>query len=396
MWRLGFLFHEMAFGLLSVFLPLYIISIGGSLLDIGVMTFIASLMSIPAFFFWGYMCDKTHHYKRYILVSFLSTSLLLYLFTLSTNVSVLIILYVIMAVFHAAHEPPKNVLIAEYYPREEWERAYAIYEALTEIGWITGLCIGIFIASSAGLNAKITLLICSGSNFLAFFLSMFLIADPIIIFERGLVNIEKSVDLTHKGVTLASKILEGFSVRMRLKMENVYAFCGGLALFSLATNILFTPLPVFFSKDLNLPASMIYAIYVSNSTASAIGYSFAGSELEQHKERMRLQKIVLVRSLLAFLLAGFAALRFGTAIAATLILTLMGFAYALYHVSVLSLSMELIPSGKAGLFDVLVSIGSAIGAFTGPLIAQLLGFTYVFLFSGIAFLLAYALFKAYY
>lgn len=58
--------------------------------------------------------------------------------------------------------------------------------------------------------------------------------------------------------------------------------------------------------------------------------------------------------------------------------------------------MEPIPSGKAGLFDVLVSIGSAIGAFTGPLIAQLLGFTHVFLFSGIAFLPAYALFKAYY
>lgn len=74
----------------------------------------------------------------------------------------------------------------------------------------------------------------------------------------------------------------------------------------------------------------------------------------------------------------------------------MGFAYALYHVSVLSLSMELIPAGKAGVFDVLVSVGGAIGAFTGPFVAQTLGFTYAFLFAGAAFLLAYASFKLYF
>lgn len=393
MWRLGFLFHEMAFGLLSVFLPLYIISIGGSLLDIGVMTFAASLASIPAFFFWGYMCDKSQRYKRYILLSFLSTSVLLYLFTLSTNVNVLMALYVVISVFHAAHEPPKNVLIAEFYTREEWEKAYALYEGFTEIGWLTGLCTGIFIFSSANFDAKTTLLICSGSNFLAFVLSLFLVADPIIVFERGLVNIEKGVGFVHKGATLASKILEGLPTHILLKMENVYAFCGGLTLFSFATNILFTPLPVFFSKNLNLPTCMVYAIYVSNSAASAIGYFFASNRLERHEERERLQMIVLMRSLLSLLFAGFTALSFGTAIFATLILTLMGFAYALYHVAVLSLSMELIPAGKAGIFDVLISSGSAIGAFIGPFIAQTWGFTYAFLFAGMAFLLAYASFK---
>ncbi|MEM3553539.1 MAG: MFS transporter [Candidatus Bathyarchaeia archaeon] len=395
MWRLGFLFHEMAFGLLSVFLPLYIMSIGGSLLDIGVMTFTASLASIPAFFFWGYLCDKTQHYKRYILLSFLSTSILLYFFTHPTNVNVLIALYVIISVFHAAHEPPKNVLIAEFYTRDEWEKAYALYEGLTEIGWLTGLCIGIFIFSSASFDAKTTLLICSGSNFLAFLLSLFLVADPIIVVERGLVNIEKSVSFVHKGATLASKILEGLPVHIHLKVENVYAFCGGLMLFSFAANILFTPLPVFFSKDLNLPTYMVYAIYVSNSAASTVGYFLARKRLEQYEERARLQKIVWMRSLLAILLAGFTVLSFGTAIFATLILTLMGFVYALYHVSVLSLSMELIPAGKAGVFDVLVSVGGAIGAFTGPFVAQTLGFTYAFLFAGAAFLLAYASFKLY-
>jgi len=46
MWRLGFFFHEMAFGLLSVFLPLYVIAIGGSLFDIGLMFFAEMLLFI--------------------------------------------------------------------------------------------------------------------------------------------------------------------------------------------------------------------------------------------------------------------------------------------------------------------------------------------------------------
>ncbi|MEM3702891.1 MAG: MFS transporter [Candidatus Bathyarchaeia archaeon] len=395
MWRLGFLLHEMAFGLLSVFLPLYIISIGGALLDIGVMTSTAMFMAIPAFFFWGYICDKTLHYKRYILISFLTSSVLLYLLTLSTNIGMLITLYVVMAVFHAAHEPPKNVLIAELYSREEWGKAYAFYEGLTEVGWLTGLVLGIFV-SFVSSNAKVTLLVCSGLNFLAFLLSVFLITDPILVFERGLVNMEKNVDFVYRGVTLASKILEGFSVHVDLRMENIYAFCGGLALFSLATSTLFTPLPIFFSQDLRLSISMVYAIYISNSAASTIGYFLASNKSKQAEGKMRLQKIVLVRSFLALLLAVVAAFPVYTVTIAMLTLTLMGFAYALYHVYVLSLSMEIISAGKAGLFDVLVGIGSAMGALIGPLIAQTLGFIYVFLAAGTTFLLAFASFKVYY
>jgi len=80
---------------------------------------------------------------------------------------------------------------------------------------------------------------------------------------------------------------------------------------------------------------------------------------------------------------------------AALILTLLGVAYALYHVSVLSLSMELIPEGKAGLFDVLVSLGGAGGALIGPLTAQVFGFVWVFFLSSAIFLFAYMAFKVF-
>jgi len=396
MWRLGFFFHEMAFGLLSVFLPLYVISIHGSLLDIGIMTSVALFLAIPASFFWGYICDKTRRYKRYILISFLASTVILYLFTLSTSVTVLILLYAIMSIVHIAHEPPKNVLIAELYSRKDWERSFAFYEGLTEVGWLIGLVLGFF-ASTYGVSQVDTLFLCSALNLVAFFASVALVADPLLIFERGLVSIEKSVDFAYRGVSLASKAWGGAWTNGGLRKENVVAFGGGLVLFSLATSLLFTPMPVFIDSIATaaaLPSGIVFAIFVLNSGGAVAGYFWARNRSNSEASKRNLTKVVLLRSFLAFLLIGFAATTYTVALS-TIILILLGFAYALFLVYTLSLSMELIPAGKAGLFNVLVGIGSAGGSFVGPVLAQTMGFQYAFAAAGLIFFLAYVSFKAF-
>jgi hypothetical protein len=75
------------------------------------------------------------------------------------------------------------------------------------------------------------------------------------------------------------------------------------------------------------------------------------------------------------------------------ILILMGFAYAMFLVYALSLSMELIPAGKAGLFNVLIGTGGALGSFLGPFIAQTFGFFTVFMTTFGLFMMTYVAFK---
>jgi len=382
----------MAFGLLSVFFPLYIIAMGGSLVDIGIMSAAALFLVIPASFFWGYICDKTRRYKRYILISFLASTVFLYLFTLTTSVTLVIILYAVMSILHVAHEPPKNVLIAELYSREEWDKTFARYEGFTEVGWLIGLLLG-FLMSIYELGATSTLLLCSGLNLVAFIISVILITDPLLIFERRLVSIEKTIDFTFKGVAIASKLLDGLSLNERLKRENLRAFCSGLVLFSIATSILFTPLPIFFSQKLALQASVIFAMYMLNSCGGVIGYFLASTKSTQAAEKTHIGRIVIFRSILAFLLVAVTQKLTYGAVLATAILILMAFAYAFFLVYTLSLSMELIPAGKAGLFNVLLGIGGGSGSFIGPFLAQTLDFMYVFLIAGIIFFLAYVAFK---
>jgi MFS family permease len=404
MWRLGFFFHEMGFGLLSIFLPLYIISIdpGNGLYYIGLFSAIALFLAIPASFLWGYLCDKTRSYKRFILLSFASSAVILYVFTYTQNLVWLIVLYGVMSMFHMAHEPPKNVLIAELYSHQEWDRSFAFYEGFTEFGWLIGLLLG-FLTKTFGFGPAITLFVCSGLNLVAFSLSLLLVRDPGLVFERSLVSMEKTVDFASRGIFVASRLLDGASITEKLKRENVNVFCAGLVLFSLATSILFTPLPVFINKivsDALLPAGLVFAIYVLNSGGAVAGYLFAGRRSERSEGKKGLQRIVLFRGLFAFVFIAALSLSAGTSVVlATSLLILMGFLFAVFMVSILSLSMELIPAKKSGLFNVLIGVGGAFGSFIGPFIAQtfggMFGFFCVFVTAGIIFLFAYIFFRVF-
>ena len=401
MWRLGFFFHEMAFGLLSVFIPLYMVTpaIGGSLVDIGVMVSLALFCSIPASYFWGYICDRTRRYKRYILLSFFSSMVILFLFTLpfAQNRLVFILLYVLMAVFHVAHEAPKNVLIAEHYSREEWERSYAFYEGLTEIGWFFGLLLGLFAFASTlsfSIIATYALYLCSGLSLAAFILSVFLVADPLMIFERRLVGIEKKLDYTFRGVETSSRLLDGLPINGRLRQESFFAFGLGLVLFSLASSLFFTPLPIFFSEPpLSLPTSLIFVVYMLNSGGAVIGYFIAGRSAASMDAKKQMRRMMLLRAFLVFLLVGVVQFAFSPTLLAGLILVMLGFAYALYYILMISLSMELIPQGRTGLFDVLVGLGGATGSFLGPYLAHLFGYLPQFLIAGSVFFVAFIVLK---
>jgi len=396
MWRLGFFFHEMAFSLLSIFLPLYLLLIdkGNALFDVGVIIAIALFAAIPASFLWGYLCDKTRHYKRYILIALLGSTVMIYLFTFTTDVFLLIVLYAVMSIFHVAHEAPKNVLISELYSHQDWERNFAFYEGLTEAGSLIGLVVGFF-ASYYTLGAANTLYLVAGLNFVAFVLAVIFVVDPPMIFERSLVSIEKTVDFASHGVFVASKMIDGISLNEKLKRENVTAFCGGLVLFSLATSILFTPMPVFVNSiaPAEIAQAVVFAVFMLSSSGAIAGYVLAGRRSQESTGKAPVAGLVLFRSVFAFVLLATVSVSSSSVLLATGTLVVMGFLFAVIMVRILALSMELIPAGKAGLINVLIGLGGAFGSFIGPFIAQVSGFLQVFVVAGAIFFAAFVFFK---
>jgi predicted MFS family arabinose efflux permease len=109
--------------------------------------------------------------------------------------------------------------------------------------------------------------------------------------------------------------------------------------------------------------------------------------------RKQMPRFVLLRGLLLFLLVAVVQLAFSTTILAGVILVFIGFAYSLYYILMLSLSMELIPQGKSGVFDVLVGLGTAAGSFLGPFLAENLNYLPTFLIAGTLFIAAFVVLK---
>lgn len=396
MWFIAFFFHEMAFGLLSVFLPLYVtLQLGGSLTDVGVMVAAANFVAVPFSFFWGYLCDKTQRYRIYILVSFLAITALLFVFSLTTDILVLIVIYSAVAIFHVAHEAPKNVLISESYSRPDWERSFGTYEALTETGWLLGLFLG-FLLSGYGFTGASIILASSVLSLAAFALSLVLVEDPVLLFERRLVALERVVSFAQRGFSLASKALDGERVKEHLQNESASIFCLGLLSFSLATSMLFTPLPVFFSDTLGLSQSVVFVVFIFGGLGSLGGYVWSGRMGQRLNNKRVLGGTNLVRGVLSLLLITAAVWTSGFTLAVAVIaLTIMGVAYGFFLISVLSLSMELIPEGKAGMFNAIIGLGGAVGCYLGTYIAESYNFQTLFIVSSIGFLLGYITFKAY-
>ena len=410
MWRLGFFFHEIAFGLLSVFIPLYIVAfkdtsiLGGPLVALGVMTSIAIFCSIPASFLWGYLCDATRHFKVFILLSFLSSAILLFLMALpfAQSIVVFVILYVVMQVLHVSHEAPKNVLIAEHYSRPDWERSYGFYEALTEIGFIIGLAIGLVFSIglfaftavlSSAVLATYTLYLCSILSLVAFILSIFLIADPLMIFERRLVSMERTLDYTSRGLEQSGRLMDGLRLNGSLKKESFLGFAFAIVVFSLASSLFFTPLPIYLKSIFNGQSSMVYVAYILNSIGATAGYFLIRNKARSMDLRKQMPRFVLLRSLIIFLLVGVIQLAFYPTIMTGIFLVFLGFAYAMYYIMMISLSMELIPQGKTGFFDGLVGLGAAVGSFLGPFLASQLSYVPTFLIAAVGFFCAFLILK---
>ena len=133
-WLIGFIFHEMAFGLLSVFVPLYITGyLGGSLIDVGIMITLANFVAVPFSFLWGYLSDKTRRYHFFILLSF---SVL----TLATMA------LMIMGIAYGFFLISTLSLSMELIP----EGKAGVFNALVGLGGALGCFLGAYIAENYG------------------------------------------------------------------------------------------------------------------------------------------------------------------------------------------------------------------------------------------------------
>ena len=223
------------------------------------------------------------------------------------NLIVFVALYVFMQMLHVAHESPKNVLVTEHYSRSDWEKSFGFYEGLTEIGFIVGLAIGMVMFASAlsfSVLSIYSFYICSALSVVAFVLAVVLIADPLMNFERRLVGIERKLDFTNRGFEGTSRLMDGLRWDGSLKEDSFLGLVFGIVLFSLATSLFFTPLPIYLKGLFGGHQQYVYLAYILNSVGATTGYFLIRGRARSMDIRKQMPRFVFLRSLLIFTLVG--------------------------------------------------------------------------------------------
>jgi predicted MFS family arabinose efflux permease len=216
-----------------------------------------------------------------------------------------------------------------------------------------------------------------------------------MIFERRLVGIERRMDFTNRGLESSSRLMDGLGWDGSLKQDNFLGFALAIVMFSLATSLFFTPLPIYLKQIFNGQTSMVYVAYILNSVGSTVGYFLISKRARSMDIRKQMPRFVFLRSMLIFLLIGVIQFAISPTILPLVVLVFLGFAYAMYYIMMISISMELIPEGKSGYFDGLVGLGAAAGSFLGPFLAENLNYLPTFLIAGVVFFCAFVTLKVF-
>lgn len=242
-----------------------------------------------------------------------------------------------------------------------------------------GLLFGVIAASAYGFDTLFVL--CGLLCFISAVASVSLVREPILMIERRLIRVERFVNtLTRASILICHA--DAYARTGQLKnlsqifRPNINFFLLGVFTFSFAGNMLFTPLPIYFSSLYS--TTITFALFFLNSAANTFGYLLVSRVAKSCKKALILASAS--RMFLIPLLAFLAVLDkyLGCALAAG-ILASLGVIWALFEVSSICLFLELSHLGRSGLYSALIGLGSAAGGLLGGYTSMFYGFKSLFM-----------------
>ncbi len=365
--------YNVAFGILSTLLPLYLVDeLKSSLTELGMMTSIATAASIPASIYLGRLPDRYSRSKPFIMMSLFGVALVLFLMPLTRSVTVFQILYVIMTLANYPSGPSTNILIAESFERSQWGKALARQSFIEGLSQALGLAICSLSINQLGYATLLRMT--SPLVFVSFVLALVAIRDPPLYVERFLGRFERpiadvetlSFDFGSRGTLAPSRRARRFGGEPRMAL-----FGFGTIFFAFAASNAFVPLPIYLRES--LAASTVFAIFLVRSIFGTVSYLLVGKAVGSGIAAVKLattMRIVLVL-LIPVTLVLPAPVSF---IAVAAILSLVAFSWSLYSLGGDVIKVTNAKPGSLGIYDALTSVGSATGSMVGSTIPLLFGY----------------------
>ncbi len=302
--------YSLVSGTIGTLVQIYILNLGGTVLDVGLSVTLSTTITIPASIFWGSVSDRLKRRKPIIAISFAALAGFFALFLLASTVDEVLLIFTVYSFVNSAPSTPINLLILETQEKSQWATAYANYQALAAGGQVLGL-----LASSiwsAYLPVRFIVLLLSACSVLAAVIAAKLISEPPFLFEGTALG-RHYLSILQRFLTQPSGFLRtpqafhlrGFFRSLRADFSGYLRILyGSILVFYFATGLTAVFVALLAAKG--VPDSLIFVSSTINVAVTAPVFRYVGLRLKK-KNWVRDSVIALSSRAVAYASIGVAA-----------------------------------------------------------------------------------------
>ncbi len=409
-WFYSYLPQGMAGGATSPLIPLFVVALGGSLADVGIIAAATSIASVPAFVLWGWLSDRMKRRKVFLLLGFVGTAVSFFAMALGFDLSQFYLANLLIGFLGAASAPVGAVLVMETTEREQWPNRLAFMSQLTGVGWIVGLSVGVIWltigpALVSNLGAMRGLFVIGAALSLASGLLVGAwLQEPTEHVERHSIHLADVHFQVERVKFLPVRMLHYIDPRnhrgkgaklpkpLRLYLLSVFLLFSGFTAF-------YGFFPILLQQVYGFSNPEVFAVYIASQAASVATYLRVGNWVRERGSRTTQLYASLGRTVLfpSFLLLGLLPLSpDGILLGILLLHAGVGLCWAIINVSGSTLVSHLAPEeGRAealGAYNAMQGFGSILGPLLGGFAAEFYGYSpaigasVVFILAGVVLL----------
>jgi len=378
----------------STMAPLYILHLGGTVVDVGLIATLYNIALIPASVFWGYMTDRLARRRLFFLIASSGTVVVFLVMFLLPSIAAFASLYGALALVVGANSTAANLMVMETSEKKNWIASYGRLSLFANVGASLGLAVGSVWTALLPLDALF--LFASGATALSVVLSFLLVPEPKLTLE--------SSQLAAHPVGYASRVYHGMASAvqhfvlaapsprevLRVLRASRGGALSGRALLFLSTfffttasslmNTSFTP----FLYEFGVTDSEVFALSLVNVVAQIAAYRGVG-RLIQRFGGVKAGSYSIIARACFYMMVAFSALAFrgfDLFIAGTILFGIIGFGYAIWNSSTSVLLFSNMGGARQGNllggYAALSSLGTVVGAFLTGYISYYDGYATTF------------------
>ncbi|PHY08925.1 MAG: MFS transporter [Nitrosarchaeum sp.] len=393
---------------LHIVIPLYVLFLGGNVVDVGIVVGLHYALSAIGAIFWGKVMDKYHIKKGILLICFSAITICSIILYFTVDLSIVFVLSSVAGFFIIGKNPVTQILVMESVPNNQWSKLFSQISIITSFGSLIAFLVGSMWDTFFDLSPYF--LFCAIVSAAAIILSLSVGSKSTI--ERhtlvqsihGIKHIFDHTRLNFQFIFIKIPHPHDFKPIISIFQGKISHEIGILFLanflFYFGSNIFFTAF-IPFLKKFDFTNSQVFLVYMIQTMVLLVIFFFVPKLIAKISEERAIQMSYLPRVLGIIIAAILIPIAIGmnSFVFAVISSCLMVSAFSIFSVSNSVIIFKSIPKGFEGTYlgvnSFMTGVGIFLGALTAGYVSNMISYSASFILAVCIIISSLVVFKIY-